>query len=71
MGYLNSMELTGAKDTYHDASNGQVYTTPSISIEPREQELVPDNGPFMKILTGSLSRKAVIVLPTTQPPISV
>jgi hypothetical protein len=68
MGYVNSMELIGSKGTYHDSGNGRAHCTPSIVTEPREQELMPNNGPFMKILTGNLSRKPAISTPVTQHP---
>jgi hypothetical protein len=68
MGYLKGMERIVADGSVqgNGNGNGQVYFTPSISIEPREQDFILENGPFMKILTGSLSRKAEVKAATSQ-----
>jgi hypothetical protein len=37
---------------------GDIYITPVITIEPKEYELIPDNGPFEKILSsGTIPKK--------------
>jgi hypothetical protein len=70
MSYVSNMELLKVSGDCSLTSNGCTALSPAvITVEPHDQDLVPDNGPFMKILTGSLRMKTVIISPTTQPPL--
>jgi hypothetical protein len=44
---------------------GNIYITPVITIEPKEYELIPDNGPFEKILSGGIIPKKYETRPLT------